>query len=146
VALFFACCKDPDADGLVVILNPIELNQRVDPRSPRIFNFQNDASVISPYLALGGRVSTRGRRTIAINPTWNTERIAMQQGVFTLHGSRRFELDQGQASSLVYVPILREYKEMLLSELERVGIGEMFIFPEPEHVCSHLRRAAGLTR
>jgi len=144
VALFFACSKDMDADGLVVILNPIELNQNVDPRAPRIFNPQKDAKIIRPYFKLGGRVDARGKRTIAINPTWNTERIAMQQGAFTLHGSRNFELDRDQASSLLYVPILREYKEALLNELERVGIGEMFIFPEPEHVCAHLRRTARL--
>ncbi|MBX3372502.1 MAG: FRG domain-containing protein [Phycisphaeraceae bacterium] len=144
VALFFACCKDVDHDGLVVILNPIELNQKVDPRSPRIFNPQKDGHIIRPYLSLGARLSVRGRPTIALNPTWNTERIAMQQGAFTLHGSRRFELDRNQASSLLYVPILREHKESLANELERVGIGEMFIFPEPEHVCSHLRRTAKL--
>ena len=144
VALFFACCKDPGADGLVVILNPIELNQTIDPRSPRIFNVQKDAKIIGPYFTLGGRVEARGKRTIAINPTWNTERIAMQQGAFTLHGSRKFELDRHQASSLLHVPILKEHKESLLNELERVGIGEMFIFPEPEHVCAHLRRTARL--
>ena len=144
VALFFACSKDPGKDGLVVILNPIELNQIVDPRSPRIFNLQKDANLISPYFKLGGGRSSRGRRTIAINPTWNTERIAMQHGAFTLHGSRQFELDRRQASSLLYVPVLQEHKESLLNELERVGIGEMFIFPEPEHVCAHLKRTARL--
>lgn len=61
-----------------------------------------------------------------------------------MHGSRNFELDGNQASSLLYVPILQEHKEALLNELERVGIGEMFIFPEPEHVCAHLRRTARL--
>ena len=131
-------------DGLVVILNPIELNQEVDPASPRVFDVQRDAELISPYFRLNGKTNARGKRTIAINPTWNTERIAMQQGVFTLHGSRRFELDRHQASSLICVPVLKEHKESLLYELERVGIGEMFIFPEPEHVCSHLRRAAKL--
>ncbi len=144
VALFFACCNDPNMDGLVAILNPIELNQEVDPRAPRIFNWEKDATIIRPYFRLGGRVNARGKRTIAINPTWNTERIAMQQGVFTLHGSRSFALDRKQASSLLYVPILREHKESLLNELERVGIGEMFIFPEPEHICAHLRRTAKL--
>lgn len=144
VALFFACCKDPNADGLVVVLNPIELNQNVDPSSPRVFNLQNDKTIINPYFKLGGQVGARGRRTIAINPTWNTERIAMQQGAFTLHGSRKFALDREQASSLLYVPILWEHKQSLLNELERVGIGEMFIFPEPEHVCAHLRRTARL--
>lgn len=144
VALFFACSKNLDTDGLVVILNPIELNQGIDPRSPRIFNPQKDARIIRPYFKLRGGVNARGKRTIAINPTWNTERIAMQQGAFTLHGSRNFELDRRQASSLLYVPILREQKNVLLSELERVGIGEMFIFPEPEHVCAHLLRMARL--
>lgn len=144
VALFFACSKDADKDGLVVILNPIELNQQVEPKSPRIFDGERDAAILEPYFRLDGRLNRRGKRTVALNPAWNNERIALQQGFFTLHGSRNFELDKTQASSLVYVPILREHKESLLNELERVGIGEMFIFPEPEHVCSHLRRTAKL--
>ncbi len=144
VALFFACCKDPNADGLVAILNPIELNQRTDARLPRVFNFERDSNIIKTYFKLDGQIRANGRRTIAINPTWNSERIAMQQGAFTLHGSRKFDLDRHQASSLIFVPILRDHKASLLNELERVGIGEMFIFPEPEHVCAHLKRTAGL--
>jgi FRG domain len=144
VALFFVCCSHHEEDGLVAILNPIELNMRVDSRLPRVFNAQRDRAIISPYLVLNGDTVRRGNHTIAINPTWNTERIAMQQGAFTLHGSRQFDLDRTQASSLLYVQILREHKISLLSELERVGIGEMFIFPEPEHVCAHLRRSAHL--
>jgi|WetSurMetagenome_2_1015567.scaffolds.fasta_scaffold32416_1 hypothetical protein len=144
VALYFACSSALDSDGLVVVLKPDELNQAVDPKRPRVFNIQKDANIINPYFSLDGRLNARGKRTIAINPTWNTERIALQQGVFTLHGSRKFELDQSQVSSLIYIPILKEYKTSLLNELDRVGIGEMFIFPEPEHVCIHLRRSAGL--
>lgn len=146
VALFFACWEAPHVDGLVAALNPLELNQSVDPRLPRVFNPHRaeDAKIINAYFNLSGRVSARGKPTIAINPTWNNERIALQQGVFSLHGSRKFDLDRHQASSLLYVPILKEHKEALLNELERVGIGEMFIFPEPEHVCTHLRRAARL--
>jgi len=144
VALFFACCDKFDKDGLVVTLNPHELNQAVDPKLPRILDGERDSAIIQPYFKLGGRVNVRGKRTIALNPAWNNDRIAMQQGAFTLHGSRQFELDKRQASSLLYVPILREHKESLLNELERVGIGEMFIFPEPEHVCRHLRRNAKL--
>jgi hypothetical protein len=144
VALFFACWEEFDKDGLVVILNPIELNQAVNAKLPRIMDIERDAAVIEPYFRLSGSINSRGKRTIALNPTWNTERIALQQGFFTLHGSRNFELDKKQASSLLYVPILRDHKESLLNELERVGIGEMFIFPEPEHVCKHLRRAAKL--
>lgn len=145
VALFFACCSHLDSDGLVVILNPIELNQHVSPKLARVLNAQADAASIAPYLRLDGRESfRRSKRTIAINPTWNTERIALQQGAFTLHGSRQFDLDVSQSNTLAYVPILRENKQQLLNDLERVGIGEMFIFPEPEHVCAHLRRSAKL--
>jgi hypothetical protein len=144
VALFFACSKDFDSDAAVIILNPIELNIAVDRRLPRVFSVQTDPEIIKPYMSLPGAISTRGRPTIAINPTWNTERIAMQHGAFTLHGSKKIDLDRNQASSLLLVPILRENKAALLNELERVGIGEMFIFPEPEHVCSHLKQKAGL--
>ena len=144
VALFFACGKDEDQDGLVAILNPTELNQVVDPRLPRIFNAHRDKAIISRYFKLDGAIKARGAHTIAINPTWNTERIALQQGAFTLHGNRVFDLDRHQASSLIYVPIFKEHKLSLLNELHRVGIGEMFIFPEPEHVCAHLKRMAKL--
>jgi hypothetical protein len=144
VALYFACWEKPNSDGLVAVLNPIELNQRVDPKLPRIFSYERDRSIIDSFFGLTGSLNARGKRTIALNPTWNTERIALQQGCFTLHGSREFALDAPQASSLMYVPVLKEHKAALLSELERVGIGEMFIFPEPEHVCSHLKRMAKL--
>ena len=103
------------------------------------------ADLIDQYLSLDGKPARRGGKpTIAINPTWNTERIALQQGAFTLHGSKTFALCRKQATSLVAVPVLKEHKASILYELERVGIGEMFIFPEPEHVCSHLKRKAGL--
>lgn len=144
VALFFACFEKQDQDGLVVALKPTDLNLQVDSKSPRLFNSQTDAGIIRPYFELGGSIQTGGLPTIAISPAWNTERIAMQHGAFTLHGSLKLALDHTQAASLVYVPILKEHKAALLNELERVGIGEMFIFPEPEHVCSHLRRGEGL--
>jgi hypothetical protein len=78
--------------------------------------------------------------TIPIHPTWNSERITLQQGAFTLHGSASFELTSSQASSLCYLPILSRHKRGLLLELERMGIAEMSIFPEPDHVCSYLKR------
>lgn len=144
VALFFACADAPDSDGLVVLLNPLDLNQRAPRGAPRLFDAHTDWLRIQKYLSLDGRTSPRGLCTIAISPEWNTPRIAIQHGAFTLHGSRRFAIDAQQASSLRYVPILKEHKVPLLHELARVGMGEMFIFPEPEHVCRHLVRSARL--
>ena len=59
-----------------------------------------DREVIKPYLKLNASQQARGKKTIAIHPTWNSERITLQQGAFTLHGSASFELTSSQASSL----------------------------------------------
>ena len=63
----------------------------------------------------------------------------LQQGVFTLHGSMHFTLTNKQASSLIYLRIKSKFKIALLDELERIGVNEMAIFPEAEHMCRYLR-------
>lgn len=145
-ALFFACCKDPQDDGGVALLNPLELNQPVDPDNPRVFNQHTDSKIIAPYLKLTGGFAKKNLRlpTVAINPTWNNERIVLQQGAFTIHGDNDYALGSEHVASLVYLPILSEYKARLLIELERVGISEMFVYPEPEHLCNYLRMQAQL--
>src|SRR6185369_11245437 len=57
VALFFACWHQPKKDGLVVILNPIELNQAVNAKLPRILDSERDGAIIAPYFRLGGRIN-----------------------------------------------------------------------------------------
>lgn len=143
IALYFAC-QDVSTDGMVLILNPVDLNRQVAPKKPRVFDARLDAPLIAPYLRLSGKKTPRGRRTIAINPTWNSDRIMLQQGVSTLHGSREFGLTREQARSLAGLPVSAQQKSRLLDELERVGVSEMSIFPEPEHVCHYLVDREGL--
>jgi hypothetical protein len=142
IALYFACEGD-QADGLVFLLNPVDLNRLSYRHTARILDARNDTQIIRKYFALGGAVNKRGLRTVAVNPIWNSERLMLQKGVFTLHGSRELELP-GTTPSLAAVPIAREIKPLLRSELESVGIDELTIFPELEHACSHLRRRARL--
>ena len=92
-ALYFACLKD-DTDGVVLILNPIDLNRLSYPKKPRVLDPQKDEAVIRSYLKRGAKRSKSGRFPVAINPVWNSERLIMQKGVFTLHGGR-FDLDGG---------------------------------------------------
>lgn len=139
IALYFACEREPEKDGAVFIINPVDLNREAFPKDARIFDPHQDAKLIRKYLMLNGSRDPKGLKTIAINPPWNSERIMLQQGVFTLHGSRAFTLTDKQAPSLVYLKILKEYKQLLLEELERVGINEMSIFPEAEHMCRYLK-------
>jgi len=144
-ALYFACSGSPKEDGLVAVLNPLELNARVAKRNPRVFDPQTDARIVAGYLRLDGQERrVKGKATIAIAPTFNSERIVLQRGAFTLHGSHRFELDRKQAATLSYIPILKDYKQLLLNQLERIGVDEMSLFPEPEHVARQLKRSSGL--
>lgn len=144
IALYFACCKNHNLDGGVFILNPVNLNRQVDSKKPRVFDAHSDENLISKYLGLLGGKRSNGRRTIAIYPVWNSERIMLQQGCFTLTGSREFSLNAEQAPGLVCLKIAKEHKETLLVELDRIGINEMSIFPEPEHTCSYLTWRARL--
>ena len=68
----------------------------------------------------------------------------LQKGKFTLHGAGKFALTSKQVPSLVGLAVLHEDKETLLGELQTIGIDEMSIFPEPEHVCSYICRFLGL--
>jgi FRG domain len=143
-ALYFACLKT-DFDGIVFVLNPVALNRLSHRLSPNILDPQRDEQIILRYLRSGPQEAARGRFPVAINPVWNSERLINQKGVFTLHGSR-FTLDKGRVPSLAALLIPKESKRELLSQLQRVGVDEMTLFPELEHSCRHLLRTCGLPR
>lgn len=139
IGLFFACLPPDDTHGLLFILNPETLNALGPAGEPRVLTAQEDAKLIGDYLKLGGRSSRRrGSKVIAINPVWNSERLILQRGGFTLHGTR-FDLDQEQAPSLVALPILNVAKARLREQLARIGVDRLTIFPELEHACLYLR-------
>jgi hypothetical protein len=88
IALYFACQRssEPDTDGGVFTLNPEDLNREADPENPRIYDAHSDADRIAKYFRLSWTKDPRGRKTIAINPVWNSERIVLQQGVLPCTG------------------------------------------------------------
>jgi hypothetical protein len=137
VALYFAV-QDAEKPGAVFLLNPVELN-RLATRQGRLFDPSRDSARLKTYMTLGPEQKTGSRKTIAINPVHNTPRIVAQKGAFTLHGNHRFCIDPLDAPSLVCIPIPIAAKKKLARELSRIGVDEMTVFPEPEHVCAHLR-------
>jgi len=142
VALFFAC-EELGFDGIVFLLNPIDLNRLSYPTKPHVLDANLDGHEINRYLNLDAKYRPAGKNPIAINPVWNSERLILQRGVFTLHGSR-FDLSGRRIPSLVALPILKEWKSGLRKELGRIGVDEMTVFPELEHSCRHLKRRAKL--
>ncbi len=145
-ALYFACLQ-PNKNGMVFYMDPTDLNFSLLKGARRLLDPEEDQKLIAPYIHLTERRDPRGRhRTVAIQPVINSERIQLQRSAFTLHGNRKFALTDGEAPSLCYIPVLAGDKPKLLDQLGAVGIDEMSIFPEPEHICSHLKRAAGLPK
>jgi hypothetical protein len=143
VALYFAS-QNPKADGGVYVMNPVDLNRASSPLRPRILDQHQDSKILEQYLRLTGSTSAKKKmKTVAINPVWNSERLVAQKGVFTLHGTE-FSLGGDQAPSLVFIPVLREFKLQLQRDLDRIGIDEMSMFPELEHTCRFLKKRAGL--
>lgn len=141
-ALYFACLN-PDSDGMVFAINPTELNRLGDPSEPRILDPQVDRNLILKFLRSGPTEPKKRSYPVAVNPIWNSERLIVQRGTFTLHGSL-FSLDKAGIPSLVAFPILNSSKPRLRSELRRVGVDEMTLFPELEHSCRHLKMCRGL--
>ena len=142
-ALYFACWSHPANDGLVFMIKPVALNGITGVGSGLVLDPERDRRTIENYLNLTGRLSTRGSGSIAVNPVWNSQRILLQRGKFTIHGSSSEGLGHGTAS-LAAVGVLNEAKEQLRGELGNVGVDEMSLFPELEHACRHLKRRAGL--
>jgi len=142
--LYFACIPprrgQQETDGIVFLLNPEHLSHLPDRPGQTSLDIRKDERLINEYFEMGGKRDKKGIPTIAIKPVWNSERLMMQRGVFTLHGSQYFNLDDTQAPSLVGVPIERVTKGDLRKELDGVGIDEITLFPELEHACMNLKR------
>lgn len=147
IALYFACAAlgKEDTDGIVFLFNPKHVSRLKGTRDKTSLDAHLEPKLIQKYFDLDVRREGRsGLPTVAIRPILNSERLMVQRGVFTLHGSQQFDLDDRQAPSLVAIPIVREAKRNLRIELGRTGIDEMTVFPELEHACRHLKRDAGL--
>ena len=136
VALYFACLSH-ETDGALFLMQADQVNW---PR--KIFNAEDNWDIINGYIHGMGR---KNRPALAIEPSMNNERILLQQGCFTLHANS-IPLNSTLVGSLMCIPIFKEDKANLTKELLRLGFGEMQLFPEIEHVCSHLVRTSGLTR
>jgi hypothetical protein len=149
-ALYFACSRDPNAasapesDGVVFALNPQHLASPGGGIKRVSFQTELDEPAVSRYLKLGPHETSSGLRTVAIRPVWNSDRLMMQRGVFTLHGSHAFELDDDQAPSLIGIPIPRDSKKRLRRDLDRIGVDEMTLFPDLDYASRNLKRRAGL--
>lgn len=163
VALYFACNKDLDVDGEIIVFYDyihrayeinaqciVALTEYNGSSERQMLGFLSEKGFASPEL-----VQLTSITHIPIEVSQNNERIKRQHGAFIvagLHGNNgsnsfqksRFDLkpllvrdfNDGLSRSII---IPKEDKRRLLAELETFGINHGFLFPELEHQAAYIK-------
>jgi len=110
-------------------LNPYKLNHLVADRGDCVLNQYHD---LKGYLNEIWSNETLREHPVAIQPPYNSKRIAAQKGCFTLHGrdNRGLEEYTQLFQYLVRIDIAKDCVEDLKDELITNGIVQSIVFPE----------------
>jgi len=164
VALFFACNKNADKDGEVIVFYEyMQRSSNIDVRclvalaeysgstERQMLGFLTEKGLTNPDLRNLIKITH-----IPIEAPRNNERIRRQSGAFVVVGINgneegnlfqkiRFDLkpllvrDFGDGISRSII-IPKESKSQLIKELDVLGINHAFLFPELEHQTMYLRK------
>lgn len=129
IAAYFAVTQEPDKDGSIWILLPLELNRHsgIDDIPP--FEEQN---ILENYLPqfINNPTTTR-YLPLAISATRNSARMQSQLSVFTINHKRNTPLeDVGDKKHVWRYNIPSAEKASIKTELELLGISKFQLFPE----------------
>jgi len=167
VALYFACCENPDKDGEVIVFydyiqHPHDINVRClvalseysGSSERQMLGYLTENGFGSPELGLLTTVTH-----IPIEAPLNNERIKRQHGAFIIVGIRGddsgnpFQKTNFNLKHLLVkdfndgisrsITIPKEDKAKLCTELETFGINHKFLFPELEHQAAYIKRKHG---
>ena len=140
VALYFALREATARKSVCVwMLDPWWLNERVARFGNEIL--WSDDPRVAGYLprpfAQGAAIPPA---PIAIEPPYTSRRIAVQRGVFTLHGSAHKPLENRAelAERLTKFVIPRQCVMKTRAELRLAGMSETLVFPELPGLCREL--------
>lgn len=144
IALYFACQRTPQdtkpslsQNGVVYMFNPLDSNRLLSPDIHRVLDPYRDKEIIEQFLKT--KTTKRKSYFIAIEPILNSPRIMLQQGVFTLHAKKIKTGIWNKVVSMIGFRIKERNKQSILEELNSIGLNEMAIYPEIEHVCNYLK-------
>lgn len=128
LALYFALRDNPgEQDAAVWVLDPWALNAAACGKAELFMCTEAEAAPYAP--------KQRGRRRlpnqpIAVVPPYNSARITVQRGAFTIHGANQRGLDQLGVKRLVRVKVAKDDAVLIKRELRLAGIGEFTVFPD----------------
>ncbi|MEA2823161.1 MAG: hypothetical protein QOJ86_5165 [Bradyrhizobium sp.] len=146
VGLYFAVDKQPNQDGVVWHLLPIELNKsaQIHPPHPSEIPGFGD-KILDNYLPsrLAGEQQSSLLPAAAIAPR-NTRRIQAQFGVFTITHRDQISLDKVGDQKHVWRTIVpKGAKTRIRRELATLNVDRLSLFPELDQVAVHARESLG---
>jgi len=158
VALFFACQKDPKADGEVLVYSMLQDQIKYYDsdavcilanlaKRPIDFDFDKDKSYLV-YDIQSDRPNFDGdmlgidetKKVFCVLPRLNNNRIIKQDGAFFIFGMGEKKEDPAAiVDAPITIIIKAEAKKKILKELDLLGIYEASLFPETDKVMHQIK-------
>jgi hypothetical protein len=128
-----------DKDAAVWIMDPWALNEFTIGKPDLLF-LSDDAA--EPYLPnLFDKKAKLPAKPVAIVPPYNSSRITVQRGAFTIHGAERKGLGQFFTDRLVRALVPKDNAIEMKRGLRHAGVGEFTVFPELDGLCGEIKAA-----
>lgn len=142
IGLHFAISEDTGQDDAAVwVLDPWVLNKWSICKAELVITgkeFPSDP-IAEKYLKPVYIKQELPDRPIAIVPPYNSQRITVQRGTFTIHGNNTNGLEEQFKEKIVKIIIPRSKSLEMRRELRCVGISEFTIFPDLDGLCRDIR-------
>lgn len=137
IALHFALCHDTGVQHSAVwVLDPWSLNQWGNKSPDLLLSGEKQAAKYLPPVYSGTSLPAR---PVAIVPPYNSPRITVQRGAFTVHGSSTLPLNHQFTRRLAKITVPADSAHRLRRELRNAGISEFTLFPELEGLSRDIR-------
>jgi FRG domain len=132
IALYFALFykrEDDEENPCVWMLHPFEFNRCLHKRDEILFY---NHELVKPYIPALYSGASLPKSPMAIQPSYNSKRIVVQKGCFTIHGDNKISLEKIPAlkNCLVKIEIEYYYIDLIKDELIMTGVTESSLFPE----------------
>lgn len=140
LALYFAVRNEPGVqDAAVWIIDPWSMNKKTVGRAELLLTSDKAAEAYLPPIYTHSKGVPK--LPAAIVPSHNSDRITVQRGTFTVHGSSKEGVQEVFTDRLIRVVIPRADSIPIKRLLRMSGIGEFTVFPELDGLCREITAA-----
>lgn len=138
IGLHFALCHDTGrSDAAVWMLDPWELNSASVGHPDLLLTSDREAQkYLHPIYSKGRKLPPP---PVAIVPPYNSARITVQRGTFTVHGRDMRGLNEQFGRRLLKIVVPKERCLPMRRELRNAGISEFTVFPDLDGLCRDIR-------